>query len=124
MVKLFFISGAVSGFLSVALGTFAAHELKKHLTEPLLKTFSVAVEYQFFHSLVLILIALTLMLKPKTSQFETAGWFILAGIILFSGSLYIIALTNLSIFGPVTPLGGVFFLIGWFYFILGAWKAL
>ena len=123
MAKIFLLAGTIGGFLSVTLGAFAAHELKKHLTVPLLNTFKVAVEYQFYHSLALILIALTLLLKPETSQFQTAGWFIVAGIILFSGSLYTIALTNNSAFGPVTPLGGVFLLIGWFYFIWGAWKA-
>ena len=122
MAKLFFMAGTISGFISVALGAFAAHGLKNQLTPQLLMTFKTAVDYQFFHALALILIALALLLKPDNKYFTKAGWSMLLGMLLFSGSLYALALTGISSLGMITPFGGVAFLVGWGLFTLGAWK--
>jgi len=122
MTKLFFMAGTIGAFISVALGAFAAHSLKGQLTEQLLKTFATAVEYQFFHSLSLILMAVILAQKPNIKFLHIAGISILIGIVLFSGSLYILAFTGIRSFGIITPFGGIAFLIGWFYFALAGWK--
>lgn len=122
MIKLFFITGSIGCFLSVALGAFAAHGLKKLLTEQLLTTFHTAVEYQFFHSLSLIIIALVLSQKPKANYLKVSGMAIITGIVLFSGSLYILALTGITAFGVITPFGGIAFLIGWIYFSMAVWQ--
>jgi len=117
------MTGTLGGFFSVALGAFAAHGLKAQLTAQLLVTFKTAVEYQFFHSLALILIALVLTIKPKTQYLNIAGWAMIIGMVLFSGSLYALAITGIKSLGMITPLGGVAFLIGWLAFTLGIWKA-
>ena len=122
MTKLFLMVGTIGGFLSVALGAFAAHALKELLTEQLLATFRTAVEYQFFHSLGLILIALVLSQKPEVKFLKVAGIAMITGILLFSGSLYILAFTGLTSFGIITPFGGLAFLIAWLYFSLAVWK--
>ena len=122
MARTFFLSGTIAAFLSVALGAFAAHGLKELLSPQYLLTFKTAVEYQFFHSLALILVALAMILKPDMRHLAKAGWSILLGIILFSGSLYILAVTNIKMFGMITPIGGIAFLIGWGYFTMAAWN--
>ena len=116
MAKTFLIIGSFAGFLSVALGAFAAHALKNQLSPELLNTFHTAVTYQFFHSITLILIAILLMAKPKAAYFQRAGIAFSIGMILFSGSLYILAITGIKTFGMITPIGGVFLLIGWLLF--------
>lgn len=123
MARLFILAGTISGFISVALGAFAAHGLKEQLSPLLLNTFKTGVEYQFMHALALILIAIVMHIKPTIKLYQTAGIAFLIGILLFSGSLYILALTGLKYFGIITPIGGVAFLIGWVYFTLAAWKS-
>lgn len=107
--------GAILGGLSVMLGAFGAHSLKARLSEKSLETFHTAQFYQFMHSLALILIGL-LMLKlgeEHHKKLNRAGCFFLAGIVMFSGSLYTLALGGPRFFGPITPLGGLSFMIGW-----------
>jgi len=113
MSKTFLIIGSIGGFLSVALGAFAAHGLKSHLNPELLNTFHTAVTYQFFHSLLLIMIGILLMLKPNAKYFDYAGIAIIIGTLLFSGSLYLLVITGIKTLGIITPIGGTFFLIGW-----------
>ncbi|MFT5452824.1 MAG: uncharacterized membrane protein YgdD (TMEM256/DUF423 family) [Enterobacterales bacterium] len=122
MTKIFLMAGTIGCFLSVALGAFAAHSLKELLTEQLLTTFHTAVQYQFFHSLGLIMIALVLSQKPKVNYLNIAGMAMIAGIVLFSGSLYILALTGITSFGIITPFGGIALLVGWSYFSIAVWK--
>ncbi len=103
---------AISGLVSVALGAFAAHGLKGRVAEHLLSAFQTGVQYQFYHTLALLL----LVVLYRQFQHGLLLWsygFMLAGIICFSGSLYMLALTGIKFFGPITPLGGVFFMIGW-----------
>jgi len=123
MARTFIIVGTISGFLSVLLGAFAAHGLKNYLTEQLINTFKTAVEYQFMHSLALILIAVVITIKPDARHFSLAGWSLLAGILLFSGSLYLYVMTGLVFLTALTPVGGVAFLVGWASFARGSWKA-
>ena len=108
--------GAIFGGLSVMLGAFGAHSLKERLTEKSLATFQTGVLYQFIHSLALILVGLLAMhfADEHQKKIQRPGWFFLVGIILFSGSLYSLALGGPRWLGPVTPLGGLSFMIGWF----------
>ena len=110
--RLFFGLGAASAFIAVALGAFAAHGLKARLGADLLAAFETGVRYQMFHALALLVTAIAV------ARFDgwiarAAGWCFLAGIVLFSGSLYALALTGIRTLGAVTPLGGVAFLVGW-----------
>lgn len=119
MDRFFLVAGSLSAFLAVALGAFAAHGLKGRLTPDTLVTFEVAVRYQMYHSLALIAVAWASSHWPQSSA-GTAGWFFLAGILIFSGSLYILTITGLRWLGAITPIGGVAFLIGW---LMLAWAA-
>ncbi len=99
---------AVLGFLAVALGALGAHALKTTLVaNDTIEVWKTAVLYHFLHALVLLILAL----QPATSR--TASSLFVAGIVLFSGSLYLLALTNMKWLGPITPLGGLCFLVGW-----------
>ncbi|MBI1861295.1 MAG: DUF423 domain-containing protein [Deltaproteobacteria bacterium] len=108
------VAGGVFGFLSVALGAFAAHALKARLDEYSLDVFRTGVEYQFFHALALILVG---GLSERYPQLKTSAVSFTVGIVVFSGSLYALALTGAKWLGAVTPLGGVAFLIGWGLFV-------
>ena len=105
-------AAAASGMLAVILGAFAAHGLKGKLSESMMSAFQTGVQYQMYHSLALILLVLLYRQMPQNVLIYSSG-FMLAGIVLFSGSLYMLALTQIKWFGPVTPLGGLCFIIGW-----------
>ncbi len=121
MIKIILSCAALSAMFSVVLGAFAAHGLKSKLSESLLTTFQTGVQYQMYHSLALILLAILYRQVPQSLLFYSAG-FMFAGIILFSGSLYMLALTQLKWFGPITPIGGVCFIVGWALLIAAALK--
>ncbi len=107
------VCGCLLGFLGVGLGAFGAHALKSLLMgNGRLETYELAIRYQFYHALALLLIGL-LMEKFGASTFRWASLLIFGGVILFSGSLYLFALTNTTTFAMITPLGGVFMLFGW-----------
>ncbi|MFC7319416.1 DUF423 domain-containing protein [Halobacillus campisalis] len=111
-MKIFLILGVLNGFLAVALGAFGAHGLEGKVSEKGLSQWEKAVDYQMFHTMALFVTAL-LMSKIQTGLMTGAGWFFVAGIILFSGSLYAYAPTGIKTFAMITPLGGLSFLIGW-----------
>ena len=105
---------AIFGSLSVIIGAFGAHGLKDILLEnERLDVFETAVSYQFYHTLALFLTA-TLMKATVCKYLRWSAYFFVCGIFIFSGSLYALALTNISILGAITPLGGLFFILGWF----------
>lgn len=104
---------AASGFFAVGLGAFAAHGLKDRLTPEMLSVFHTGVQYQMYHSLALIGVAILTKVLGVNIWLQASGGLFLAGIVLFSGSLYVLALGGPRIFGPITPLGGLFFLLGW-----------
>ncbi len=112
MPNLFFALGSGLGLLGVAFGAFGAHSLKSTLTPEMLETFEVGVRYQMYHSLGLLGAAWA------ASQWQhhlttTAGWCFFAGILIFSGSLYILSLTGIRWLGAITPIGGLAFIVGW-----------
>ncbi len=104
--------GAILAFFAIAFGAFGAHGLKDTLTAEQLSVFQTAVDYHMWHAIGLTLIGL--MPSPKKSRLLLAsGWFMFAGIVLFSGSLYALSLSGISLFGAITPIGGLSFLIAW-----------
>ncbi|WP_047980925.1 DUF423 domain-containing protein [Ornithinibacillus contaminans] len=111
-MKIFLLLGAINGFLAVAFGAFGAHGLEGKLTEKALATWEKAVTYQMFHTVGLLATGL-IMVKTQVASLSWAGWLFFAGIILFSGSLYIYSTSGIKTFAMITPIGGVAFLIGW-----------
>ncbi len=117
-MTLFWIRAAsVIMFLGVALGAFGAHGLKDVLSEPMKAVFETAVRYQMIHGLALFVVAWLSSRGPSASV-KAAGWCFVAGIILFSGSLYLLSLTGVRAWGAVTPIGGLAFLSGWLCLVL------
>jgi len=113
MHKLIFIFSALSGMLGVGLGAFGAHALKDKLIGlGHLQTYQTAVHYQFYHTLALLAIGM-LLLKFESAWLQYAANAMMFGIVVFSGSLYVLSLTGIRWLGAVTPIGGVAFLIGW-----------
>ncbi|KTF14754.1 DUF423 domain-containing protein [Pseudoalteromonas sp. H105] len=110
MIKLFLMAGSVFCMLSVVLGAFAAHGLKNRVSEYAIGVFKTAAEYQMVHGLALIAVAI---LIKWGLNLNAAGWFFIAGTLLFSGSLYLLAMTGWKWLGPITPLGGLCFIVGW-----------
>lgn len=119
--KLWLALGALYGFLGVALGAFGAHGLRARLTPDLLAVWKTAVEYQFYHALALLLVGLLARQMPSSGALShVAGLCFALGILVFSGSLYALALSGVRVLGAVTPLGGVLFLAGWLCLLLAA----
>ncbi len=104
--------GGVNGGLSVACGAFAAHGLSGRLSTAALATFETAARYQMYHALALVLVA-SLLTRDTSAALVRAGWCFVMGIVLFSGSLYVLTLTGQTWLGAVTPVGGLAFLTGW-----------
>ncbi len=113
MARLFFAIAALFGALSVAGGAFGAHALKGKLTESALASFETGIRYQMYHALALLLVAMLIGQYPTAKALVPAGWCFIAGTVLFSGSLYGLTLGGIKAVGPVTPLGGVAFIVGW-----------
>ncbi|MGZ3688204.1 MAG: DUF423 domain-containing protein [Bdellovibrionota bacterium] len=120
--KQWLMAGAVSGFFSVVLGAFGAHALKEKLSERALSIYQTAVHYQMFHALALLALGLWAA-QNVTADTSIAGYGFLAGIVIFSGSLYALAVTDIRGLGAITPIGGVAFLIGWAAFAMAAFRA-
>lgn len=117
--KSMLVAGSLLGFLSVALGAFGAHAFKEFLNSTnRLGTYETAVQYQMAHSLALVLVGIILHIFPQ-KDFSLAGILFLAGIFIFSGSLYFLCATGIKWLGAITPIGGLCFLGGW---LVLAWK--
>jgi len=112
MDRTFLFVGALAGFVGVALGAFGAHGLRNRLSPEMLAVFETGVRYQMFHALAILSTAIALA-RIDGWAVRAAGWSFAAGIVLFSGSLYLLALTGVRSLGAVTPLGGLAFLAGW-----------
>ena len=112
MSNVFIGLGALSAFISVAAGAFGAHALKQVLDTNMLAVYHTAVDYQFYHSIGLIVIGI-LHRKSTRRSHSIAAWTMLAGIVLFSGSLYVLSTSGIKWLGMITPIGGVCFLAAW-----------
>lgn len=121
MLRSFLMLAAFFGFTGVALGAFAAHGLKSRLSAEYLAIFHTGVTYQLVHTLALLGVALLATQIPGR-LITWAGASFAIGILLFSGSLYLLTLTGISKLGVVTPFGGLAFLVGWFCLGLAAWR--
>jgi uncharacterized membrane protein YgdD (TMEM256/DUF423 family) len=113
MANTFMLLGSLAGFIGVAAGAFGAHGLRSRLSPEMLAVFETAARYQMYHAFALLVTALVIGRVGDARLLSMAGWSFLTGIVLFSGSLYGLALTGLSWLGAVTPLGGLAFLLGW-----------
>ncbi|MEE9350720.1 MAG: DUF423 domain-containing protein [Thiotrichaceae bacterium] len=120
--KFFFLAGAISGLFAVILGAFGAHGIEKIVTPKALEVYKTGIHYQFYHSFALIAAGMFAHFWPKAKYFKTAGFAFLLGIIIFSGSLYLYTLTGNKVFGMITPLGGLSFIVGWGLLITALWK--
>jgi len=127
MASKFLQIGSAAALLAVVLGAFAAHGLQSKISADQINVFQTGVRYQFYHSFGLFVIAI-LLDKSKSIWLERAGWAFLIGIILFSGSLYLLScrewlqLTSWKWLGPITPIGGTFFILGWAFLFSATFK--
>ena len=112
MSRLFFGFGSGFALIAVVTGAFAAHALKTRLSPDMFQVFEVAVRYQMYHALGLIAVAWAAS-QWNSQLIAASGWLFVAGIVIFSGSLYILSLTGVRWLGAITPIGGVAFIIGW-----------
>lgn len=119
MFERFYLYAAVNGFLAVCFGAFGAHGLEGVLSESSLETWNTGVQYHMFHVLALLAAGNLCQKFPASKSYNRAGYVFQAGIVLFSGSLYLLALTGLTFFAYLTPLGGVAFLVGWALLVYG-----
>ena len=112
MIKTFFALGATFGLLGVAAGAFGAHALRARLDPRMLEIFETAVRYQMYHALALLAVAWAATRWPLPLV-GAAGWLFVAGIVIFSGSLYALSLSGVRALGAITPIGGLAFIAGW-----------
>jgi uncharacterized membrane protein YgdD (TMEM256/DUF423 family) len=122
MMKIFVVLGSLSAFLGVGLGAFGAHGLKTKVTPEMLAVWQTGVLYHLVHALGLLLIGILCHLMPEAATARNAGWAILLGTVLFSGSLYLMVLTGIKPLGMITPFGGIAFLLGWLLLGIAAWQ--
>jgi uncharacterized membrane protein YgdD (TMEM256/DUF423 family) len=113
MDRTFLLLGSVLGFLGVAFGAFGAHALRARLSVEMLGVFETGVRYQMYHVFAVLLVAAAIGNAGNARLLVIAGWLFVAGILLFSGSLYALALTGSRGLGAITPIGGLLFLAGW-----------
>lgn len=117
--QFFIITAALLGFIAVAAGAFGAHFLKTRLSTDSLAVFEVAVRYQMYHALALFALAVMMGFVSST-WLVSAGWLFIAGVFIFSGSLYGLVFSGIKILGAITPIGGVLLLLGWLAILFGA----
>jgi uncharacterized membrane protein YgdD (TMEM256/DUF423 family) len=122
MERIIFGLGAISGALAVALGAFAAHGLRSRVSADALAAFETGARYHMYHALALLAVAWAVGRWPSAWT-AAAGWLFVAGTVLFSGSLYLLAVTGVRALGAITPFGGLAFILGWLALAWGAWTA-
>lgn len=124
MAKLFITLASLSGMLAVMFGAFGAHALRSRLDDYAMGVFQTAVQYHFYHSLALLAVGIVALSQPQTVLLKSSGWLFLIGILVFSGSLYLLGITGVRWLGAVTPLGGLAFIGGWACLAASAWRLL
>jgi uncharacterized membrane protein YgdD (TMEM256/DUF423 family) len=123
MSKIILMIASVLLVLAVAIGAFGAHGLKSHLSDEMMQVYKTGVEYHFYHALGLLLVGL-LAISIPSAFLNWSAICLTLGVVLFSGSLYLLAITGIKWLGAVTPLGGLSFIAGWVLLFLGIWKKL
>jgi uncharacterized membrane protein YgdD (TMEM256/DUF423 family) len=121
--KTFLLLGSLNAMLAVVLGAFGAHALKTKIAPGLLAVYQTASQYHFYHSLGLLAVGVLIQLMPSTPLLKYSGGVMLAGIVLFSGSLYLLSVTGLRMLGAITPVGGLCFIVGWLLLAIAVWRA-
>ncbi|MEQ1518491.1 MAG: DUF423 domain-containing protein [Usitatibacteraceae bacterium] len=121
--KYVLIAGAMLAFLGVALGAFGAHALKARLAPDLLAVYQTGVQYHLIHALGIVLLGVVVQLLPTSKLLSAAAWLMVAGVLVFSGSLYVLSVTGLRFFGAITPFGGLALLAAWLLFAIGVAKS-
>ena len=123
-MKLWFATAAVAGFLAVAFGAFGAHALKTRFSLEAMAWFQTGVQYQIWHAMAALVALLFWRIAPAETSFRLAAILFLGGIVVFSGSLYLMAFTGIRWLGAITPIGGVAFLGGWLVLARAGWRTL
>ena len=123
MAKTFLFFAGSSAALAVLLGAFGAHGLKAKLAPDMMAVYQTAVQYHMWHALGLAVVGLALVNWPSLVLLRLAGWLMLAGMIVFSGSLYLLAVTNVKMLGTITPIGGLLLIAAWLVFAWAMYKA-
>lgn len=123
MPKIFLTLGTINAFICVLLGALGAHGLKHTLTADMLTIFQTGVQYHFYHALGLILVGLVLFHFPRSRLLKLSGWLMFTGIVLFSGTLYTISLTELRGLSKIAPFGGLSYMSAWLLFAYAAWTS-
>jgi uncharacterized membrane protein YgdD (TMEM256/DUF423 family) len=121
MAKNYLMIAALSGFIAVALGAFGAHGLKQRLSVDLLVVYQTGVQYHFYHTFALLAVGLLMLQMPASGALRWSGILFIAGIVVFSGSLYVLSLTGVRWLGAITPLGGVAFMAAWLLLARAVW---
>lgn len=124
MAQFAFLAGALGGLIGVALGAFGAHALKARLDDYSLGIYETAVQYQFVHSLALLVVALMLLQFPASTLLRSSAALFFLGMLVFSGSLYVLSFTGIRWLGAITPLGGLAFIAGWACLAAAGWQLL
>ena len=124
MAKLFITLASLSGMLAVVFGAFGAHALKGKLDDQALKVFETAVQYHFYHTFALLVVGVIALNQPQSVLLKSSGWLFVVGVLVFSGSLYLLSLTGVRWLGAITPLGGLALLAGWACLAATGWKLL
>ncbi len=113
MFKLFTSLGAINAAVAVLLGAFGAHTLKNRISSDMLAVFETGVQYHFYHALALLAVGIIANYLPESGLLRASGWLMVTGIVLFSGSLYILSISGIRWLGAITPIGGTAFIIAW-----------
>jgi len=121
-LRWFMVAGSINLFLAVALGAFGAHALKARLAPDLMVIFQTGNQYHFYHALGLLAVAAAAGFVPGSRLIRWSGMFIMAGLVLFSGSLYALSLTGQRWMGMIAPFGGTAFIFGWLLLAAGVWR--
>ncbi len=124
MQKLFLTIGSLAMALAVGLGAFGAHGLKSILTDEMMNIFETGVKYHFYHAIGLLIVGLITQSLPDSSLLKWSGWLMVGGILIFSGSLYVLATTGIKWLGAITPIGGLCFITSWILMALAICKGL
>ena len=123
VAKKILMIAAISGLLAVALGAFGAHGLKTHLAADMLAIYQTSVQYHFYHSFALLITSLVMVLAPnKLSAFRYSALFFIVGTLVFSGSLYLLAISGARWLGAITPIGGLLLIAGWIALAVGSYQ--
>jgi uncharacterized membrane protein YgdD (TMEM256/DUF423 family) len=123
MAKIFLMAASISGFLAVAIGAFGAHGLKQKISEEMMAVYQTGVQYHFYHTLALLGVGILLQQFPHSLALKVSGWGMLVGMLVFSGSLYLLVLSGTRWLGAITPIGGLALLVAWFALAVGIYQS-